>query len=498
MSTFAEYTHYDGLGLAELVRTKQVSPAELVEAAIERIEAVNPRLNAVIHAMYDQAREAVAQGVPDGPFVGVPCLLKDLLAACAGVPMRGGSRALEGFVPERDSELVRRYKAAGLVIVGKTNTPELGLAPVTEPQVFGPTHNPWDPSRSPAGSSGGSAAAVAARMVPLAGGSDGGGSIRMPASACSVFGLKPSRGRMPVGPERSEVWHGLVSEHMLTRSVRDCAAALDVAAGPEPGAPYLAPPPARPFLDEVGADPGSLRIAYSTQSLLGSQVDRDCVAGVEQTAALLTELGHTVEEAAPNLDRAEFMRAYLGTVSVDLATDLDELSALLGRKVADEVEPATRALALIGQTTRALDFEASLRTLHRVSRQVGGFFERYDLLLTPTMPRPPIKTGALSPNVVERTLLRAVGTLRAGSIMQRIGMVDQMAAKLFEFMSFTPLFNVTGQPAMSVPGVWNQDGLPIGMHFAARMAEEATLLRLAAQLEQARPWADRRPQVSAS
>ncbi|MBI3455692.1 MAG: amidase, partial [Candidatus Rokubacteria bacterium] len=293
MPTFPEYEAYDGLGLAELVRRKEVAPAELVEAAIERIERRNPRLNAVIHTLYEEARARATGPLPAGPFAGVPFLLKDLAAAYAGAPLRSGSRFLAGWRPDHHAELVRRFLAAGVIVLGKTNTPELGLLPITEPRLFGPTRNPWDPERSPGGSSGGSAAAVAARMVPMASGGDGGGSIRIPASCCGVFGLKPSRGRTPSGPDAAERWQGLVVEHVLTLSVRDSAAMLDATAGPDPGAWHQAPPPARPFLAEVGAPPGRLRIAWSAEPALPAPaVDPDCRAALEDAVRLLGDLGH--------------------------------------------------------------------------------------------------------------------------------------------------------------------------------------------------------------
>lgn len=496
-SLLSEYTSHDALGLAALVRDRQVAPSELVEAAIAAIAAVNPRLNAVVHPMYERARAVAAGPLPGGPFAGVPFLLKDLLAVIAGVPLSAGSRAVHGLVPDHDSELVERTRAAGLVFVGKTNTPELGLAPVTEPALFGPTANPWDLTRTPGGSSGGSAAAVAARMVPMAGGSDGGGSLRIPASACGVFGLKPTRGRNPAGPDRGELWNGLAAEHVITRSVRDSAAMLDATAGPDHGAPYHAPPPARPFLGEVGADPGRLRVAFTTRSLLGSHVDRDCVAGVEETARLLEDLGHQVEDAAPPVERVPFMRAFLTVISVQVTAELDEIAALRGRPVNGMVEPATRGLDMIGRCVTAAEHEAALRYLHRASRRIGAFFADHDVLLTPTLGQPPVRIGALQPRSVEQLALRVMDLLRAGPVMKRLRAVEWLAPRVFDFIGFTPVFNVTGQPAMSVPLAWSRDGLPIGMHFAARYGDEATLFRLAAQLERARPWADRRPPICA-
>ena len=465
MSGFSEYNEYDGLGLASLVRKGEVTPGELVEAAITRIEKLNPQINAVIHTMYDQARAAVARGLPDGPFTGVPFLLKDLLVAYAGEPLRAGSRFYRDFVPDHDSELVRRYKAAGLVTLAKTNLPEFGLLGITEPELFGPTNNPWDLTRSPGGSSGGSAAAVAAGMVPLAHGSDAGGSLRGPASWCGLFSLKPSRGRNPVGDFSPR----LIVNHVLTRSVRDGAAMLDATAGPEVGALYVAPPPARPFLDEVGADPGRLRIAFTTQPLFGDYVHEDCVAGLRATVSLLEDLGHDLVEASPAVDGPATAGAFLSFLAPLLKAEIEEAEALLGRKATpDDFEPATWAAALAGGEMSAPAFVHASRLLQRGARQFGRFFETCDAFLTPTLGIPPAKTGSLAGDV----------------------------ESLYKVVPFLPLLaNVSGQPTMSVPLYWNDAGLPIGMHFVGRYADEATLFRLAGQLERAQPWFHRTPPV---
>ncbi|ACY12729.1 amidase [Haliangium ochraceum] len=502
MSGFSEYTRYDGVGLGELVRAGEVQASELVEAAIAAIEAVDPQLNAVVHRFFDRARQAAqaaAQApLPKGPLAGVPVLAKDLLFLLEGLPMSAGSHAVHGFVAPRDSTLARRYRDAGMLILGRTNTPELGLSPVTEPALFGPTANPWDLGRSPGGSSGGSAAAVAARLVPIATGSDGGGSLRIPAAACGVFGFKPSRGRTPSGPERGDLWAGLAVEHVLTRSVRDSAAVLDLTAAPEPGAPYAAPTQTRPYLDEVTTAPGRLRIAFTAQPLVGSRVDADAAAAVESAARRLEELGHTVEEAAPDIDRAAFMRAYLSVVSVQIAAELDEVEAVVGRSVGHKVEPTTRAMQLFGRHLSAPEYEACVRHLHRVTRDIAGFFGERDVLLTPTLPGAAGVTGALQPTRSEHALLRAVHTLRAGSLLKHLRLIDLLAPRVFDLVGFTALFNATGQPAMSMPLHWNAAGLPVGVQFAARYGDEATLFRLAGQLEAACPWAQRRPPVCAS
>lgn len=496
MTDFPEYTNYDGLGLAELVRKRAVTPSELVEAAIQQIERLNPQVNAVIHKLYAQARAVAAGALPNGPFQGVPFLLKDLISALAGVPMCSGSRFYQGYVPGYDTELVKRYKAAGLVILGKTNTPEFGITPFTEPELFGPTRNPWDLTRVAGGSSGGSAAAVAAGMVPLAGGGDGGGSIRIPASCCGIFGFKPSRGRVPTGPEAGEYWQGFTVEHVLTRSVRDSAAMLDAIAGPDVGAPYYAPPPDRPFLTAVGEAPGKLRIAFTTKPFLGHHVHPECVRGVEATAKLLTDLGHQVEEAAPEFDGSLFAKAFFAMVCADIAAGMMEAEARMGRKASyRDFEPSTWVLHLMGKQLNAGEFVQAKHLLQRASRQIAQFFEAYDLLLTPTLAEPPVVTGSLQPKGSEALAIKTLGRLNAGMVLRAVNAIETTAEKVFDFAPYTPVFNVTGQPAMSVPLYWNAEGLPIGMHFVGRYADEATLFRVAGQLEQARPWFNQRPSV---
>ena len=496
--TFAEYEQYDALGLAELVRRGDVSPRELVATAIERIEAVNPRLNAVIHRLYDDAMKAVDAPIPDGPFAGVPFLLKDLLSMYAGAPIRSGSRILERFIAPYDSEIVRRYRKSGVIIVGKTNTPEFGLTPFTEPELFGPTRNPWDTTRTSGGSSGGAAVAVASGMVPMAGGGDGGGSIRIPASCCGIFGLKPTRGRTPTGPVEGELWEGAAIEHVLTRSVRDSAAMLDAISAPEAGSPYVTAPPARPFLEEVSTEPGRLRIAFTERPLLGDHMADDCKAALRDTVKLLESLGHTIVEASPPLDRDEFLRSFLLMVCGQAEADLRDAQAATGRKASpSNVEIATWGIALLGRSYSAGDISHARRVLERTARSVGRWFDGYeiDALLTPTLTTPPFVIGALQPPKHELVALAALGRLRAGVVLRAAGALEKAAKRVFDWIACPPLFNVTGQPAMSVPLAWNAAGLPIGMHFAGRWGDEATLLRLAGQLERAQPWFGRRPPV---
>lgn len=471
MGKLEELTWMDATAQAELVSKKEVTPVELVEAAIARIERLNSKLNAVVTPMFDLACEAAAGKLPDGPFRGVPFLLKDLMAAYAGVKMTLGSKILQNFVPDQDSELVVRLKKAGLIILGKTNTPEFGILPTTEPELFGPCRNPWNTERSTGGSSGGSSAAVASGMVPMAHANDGGGSIRIPASCCGLFGLMPTRARNPLGPLFGDCISGLVREHAVTRSVRDSAALLDATCGPDIGDPYWAPPPQRPFLQEVGADPGKLRIAFTTKAATGVETHSDCIDAVRETASLCSELGHEVEEVAPELDGEMITQAFVTLWSSGCASTLKLLNASK-----DQVEPLSWALFEMGSRYSAPDYLLALQTVQWVSRQLARFFRDYDVLLTPTLAEPPVPLGAFdSP---EDDPLR--GFRRAG-----------------EFVPFTGICNMSGQPAMSVPLYWNSEGLPIGSHFIGRFGDEATLFRLAAQLEQARPWVQRRPPVTA-
>jgi amidase len=471
-----EFASLDALALAELVRRQEVKPIELVEAAIERIERLNPILNAVVTPMFEQARAAAAGKLPEGPFTGVPFLIKDLGAMHRGVPMTMGAAAMRNFVPDHDSELVARMKRAGLIILGKTNTPEFGILPTTEPRLFGPTHNPWDLSRTTGGSSGGSAAAVAARLVPMAHGNDGGGSIRIPASCCGIFGLKPTRARNPLGPDFGDIFGGLVIDHAVTRSVRDSAALLDATAGPDVGDPYWAPPPARPFLREVDAKPERLRIAF-TIALPGVKVHADCVDAVHDAAELCLSLGHEVVEAAPLVNRELVARSFMVLWSAGFAWTIDGIGLATGRPMSpDQFEPLTWALYEMGRQQSASAYLLSLTFLQRVSRDIARFFLQYDVWLTPTLSEPPVPLGTFDspPENPMQGLHRAEA-----------------------FAPLTAICNFTGQPAMSVPLYWNTSGLPVGTHFIGRFGDEATLLRLAAQLESVRPWAGRRPAVSA-
>jgi amidase len=494
METFKEYDQYDGLGLAGLIRKKEISAEAVCETAIARIEALNPKLNAVVTPMYDHARAAIRRGLPDGPFRGVPFLLKDLLAAYAGVPLTNGSRAYQNHVPAQDSEMVTRFKRAGTVILGKTNTPELGLLGVTEPEFHGPTRNPWNTDHTPGGSSGGSAAAVAGGMVPLASGGDGGGSIRIPAACCGLFGLKTTRGRNPTGPEVGAVWQGAVIEHVITRSVRDSAAMLDAVQGPDIGPPFILPPPDRPYLEDMVQDPGRLKIAFTTRSPLHAPVHPECVKAVKETARLLETLGHDVEEASPEIDGPALAMSYLTMYFGEVAADIDALREILGRPARrDDLETVTWTLGLMGRTYSAAHFVKAMREWGKAGRIMGRFHQTYDLYLTPTLACPPVMIGELAPKPAETLALKVVNVLGLGRLVKLSGMMDKMAIKSLSETPFTQLANFTGQPAMSVPLHWTPNGLPCGSHFMGRFGDEGTLFRLARQLEQARPWFDRRP-----
>lgn len=473
MNIFEEYEAHDALGLAELVGKGDVTAEELLEAAITRVEKLNPALNAVVTKMYDQARAILAAGLPEGPLKGVPFLLKDLGIHYEGVPTSYGSRVFADFVPDHDSELVRRYRQAGLVIFGKTNTPEFGMTVSTEPRLFGPCRNPWNLERTSGGSSGGAAAAVASGMVPVAHASDGGGSIRIPASCCGLFGLKPTRGRISPGPDVGEGWAGMSINHVISRTVRDSAAFLDATAGPAPGDPYWAQPPIRPFLDEVGEDPGQLKIAFTTVPPTGFEIDPECLEAVFEAVKLCEELGHHVEEGIPAIDQESLGPAVVRIINASTLASLEARAGQLGRELSPEdVENVTWRAVENGKSISAVDYIGAVQTIHRTGREAARFFADYDILLSPVLLKPPISLGKLD--------------MMTGDIVQYI-------TELSSFFGFTSLFNVTGQPSMSVPLYWTGDNLPVGLQFAARYGEEGLLFRLAAQLEDARPWKDRRP-----
>jgi len=473
MSHLDAYESFDALGLAELVRNKEVTPRELLEAALARAERANPKLNALVIPMEEQARRAVAEGLPQGPFCGVPFLLKDLHLNTAGVRTTNACSLFADFVADTDSELVVRYRQAGLVAFAKTASPEFGNTCCTESRLFGETHNPWNLEHTPGGSSGGSAAAVAAGIVPMANASDGGGSIRIPASCTGLFGLKPSRGRTPMGPSVGEGWSGMSAVHCLSRSVRDSAALLDATAGPDLGAPYWAPPPERPWLAEVSRPPGRLRIALQTETFNEAPVHPDCVAAVQDAGRLCEALGHEVIPTRFQIEVDPFRRATGAIISANLRATLEDRAAALGRELReDDVEPTNWLLAMAASGQGSAEYARAVRRIHQVGRELATFLQDYDVLLSPTMALPPPKIGVLS--------------------LSNPDTQEQLEA-LMPAIGFTQLMNAAGNPAMSVPLFWNDAGLPIGVQFAARSADEALLFRLAGQLEQARPWFDRRP-----
>lgn len=473
MAAFADYHRYDATSLAQLIAGKQVKATEILDAALERVEKLNPKLNAVTHRMDDEARATLKRGVPQGPFSGVPFLLKDLYGYYKGHPVTFGSRFWKGYVPDHDITLVERYKAAGLVVIGRTNTPELGLTMTTEPVALGPCRNPWNPERSAGGSSGGSAAAVAARMVPMAHATDGGGSIRIPAANCGLVGLKPTRARNPAGPDVGEGWSGMATAHCVSISVRDCAALLDASHGPAPGDPYCAPPPARPFLKEAGAPAGSLRIGLVTAGPDSAKPHKDCVAAAHDVAKLCEELGHRVEDTEFNYDKASFQETIWIVIAANVANALTLRGKALGREAGpNDVEPLTLAAAKRGRETPSREYARALQVMHGFGRQVAAMFEKFDVLLSPVLANPPLPLGRCS--------------------MQNPD-VDTYAKELADELPFTPIYNVSGCPAISLPLFWNKDKLPVGVQFGAGFGNEAVLLRLAAQLEQARPWMDRKP-----
>jgi amidase len=470
MSGFEEYRDYDGLGLAALVRSEEVSPGELLDAAIARTEAVNGELNAVVHRHYEAARAAIAQGLPEGPFTGVPFLLKDLYAALAGTTTTNGSGMFGQEAAQANTTLVERYRQAGLVIFGKTNSPELGLMPVTEPKRYGPSRNPWDTQRTPGGSSGGASSAVAAGIVPLAHASDGGGSIRIPASCTGLVGLKPSRGRTPSGPLKAEGWGGQSISHVVSRTVRDSAAMLDATAGSEVGEAYAAPAHSGSFLDCVARAPGSLRIAVSREKWGRGQYQPEVLAGLERTISLLQDLGHQVEEARPEYDAEATASALFTVISANTALAVRQQAAQLGCTIAQlDMEEGTRFTAQLGDSVSGADYVQAIQTNQLAGRILGDFHDRYDVILAPTLASEPVPVGHIGEAAP-----------------------DEYAERLFAFMGDTGLYNQTGQPSVSLPLHWSSNNLPVGMMFTAAYGNDGLLLQLSGQLELACPWAERR------
>ena len=474
MAAFAEYTDYDAIGLAELIKSSAVSRREVFDAACAQIEHYNPDVNAVVFDSIEEAEARLERGPAEGPLAGVPFLLKASAVYCQGTPTTAASRFIARKPADHDSHFVTACRAAGLAILGKTNLPEFGLNATTEPMLYGATRNPWDTGRTAGGSSGGAGAAVACHMVPMAHGTDGAGSIRIPASANGVFGFKPTRGRTPCGPHAGELWSGLACNHVLTRSVRDSATMLDICHGPWPGDPYSAPTPERPFLDEIGRPPDRLRIGFSAETPHGADTHPDCVAAVEEAAELCSSLGHEVIEATLPFDMEAAVAALRVIWGSHVSLTIRVHNALLDRPqdYRAGLEAVTAALAAEAESHGDTDHAAAVAHVHKVGRDLAAAFELFDVFLSPTLSRPPWPLG--TPSMMSADL-------------------DRYLEELFDLCAFTPQFNMSGQPAMSVPLHWSADGLPVGVQFAARFGEDATLFRLAGELETARPWADRRP-----
>src|ERR1700758_5569395 len=469
---FEEYRKLDAISLAGLITKRQVSAEEVVEAAITRAEQVNPAINAIVHKQYEQARKAVAAGLLDGPLKGVPYLIKDLGFFETGEPATFGSSLFKDFVADHDTAYVTRCKKAGLVFIGRSASPEFGLNPNTEPRLYGSCHNPWKLGYSAGGSSGGAAAAVSAGILPVAHATDGGGSIRIPAAQCGLFGLKPSRGRVSMAPDAGEGWGGLSAGHVVSRSVPDSALMLDCTAGLEPGDPYAAPASELPFAQSIQRPPRKLTIALMLKDHRGVKLHPECLEAVQRAAKLCTSLGHVVEEAAPNLDMVALRPMNARISAANTARSCNVRWNALGREPnSDDVEAVTWAVYQRGLKVSGVEYIEAIAAAHTAGRKMGRFLTDYDVILSTTLAGPPPKLGYFDQN----------------------GDVQTFTERVTEYLSVTPLHNATGTPAMSMPLHWSSDGLPIGVHFAGRYGEEATLLALAAQLETPQPWFDRVP-----
>jgi len=463
-----EYANYDGLGLAALVSKGEIKPIELVDEAIARAEALNPKLNAIVFKDYDRARALSRSGAPKGSFTGVPFLLKDIFALAKGIPTRQASRFMPAIPSDHDSLLTKRFKTAGLIALGKTNVPEFGLVPTTESRLYGPDHNPWNLARSPGGSSGGSAAAVAAGIVPLAHANDGGGSIRIPASCCGLVGLKPSRGRISFAPDMAEVVDGLATDLVVSRSVRDTAAILDAVGGSIQGDPYWSPPAPASYLAAIAQKPKTLRIAFSLRKLDDKALHPDCVAAVQHAAKLCERLGHSVEEATPHLDQEMLIPAFMALWGANLAAGIDMISRLTGEQPVEQLfEGLTWGMYLAGKSVSASDYLLAKAAMNIASREAAKFHETYDVWISATLGLPPVPLGTFDMN--EKDPMKSF-------------------APLIDYVPFTVMQNVTGQPAINLPLFWNAQDLPIGVQVVGRLGDEETLLQLAAQLENAAPW----------
>ncbi|RFU70933.1 amidase [Peribacillus saganii] len=486
------YKEYDGLGLAELIKSKQVKPIEVLQEAIKQIEKQNPSLNAVINKMYDHAENSLGSINYDSPFAAVPMLLKDITQEIAGEKITSGSKSLQGYTAKDDSAYVAKARETGVVFVGQTNVPEFALMGTTEPAFYGPTRNPWNMNHTPGGSSGGSAAAVASGMVPIAGANDGGGSIRIPAAYCGLFGIKPSRGRTPAGPIFGRHWQGASVDHVLTRTVRDSAAMLDELHGYEKAAAFHARSFEGTYLKICQAPlERKLKIAYTIASPIGTKVDAECKLAVNKAAALLESLGHFVEEKEAPVDGSKIAKSYLTMYFGEVAATLASLESVLGRKAKmTDVEPTTWLLGLLGKVSSAEEFVLAIREWDKAAIAMEAFHETYDLYLTPATACPPAIIGELEPSSSEKFLIKTVGSLGLGSLLKKSGIIDQIAENSLKRTPFTQLANLTGQPAMSVPLHLTPDGLPIGVQLIAGRGGEDLLFQLAGQLEQTESWLD--------
>lgn len=489
--TFEEYRKYDALGLAQLIKNKQVTPAELLSIAIKRADEVNPKTNGVVTKLYDYAEQQLSKADLNAPFGGVPYLIKDLGPQLKGTRYTAASRLLKDYVSEENSEVTNRMQKAGLVIFGKTNTSEFGLNPYVENELFGATHNPWNLNHTTGGSSGGSGASVAAGVVPMASANDGGGSIRIPASCNGLFGLKPTRGRVPLGPHAAELWSGAVCEGVVSRSVRDSAVYYDCVQGHMHGDPYVIQSPEMPYAEEIKSAPRKLKIGYSYQMPIGFDInpDPENIKAIEHTIKLLRNLGHEVVEVDLPFNKTLLTERLYMLVMGELAATLDYIGELRGQKVNyKEVEPNTWLLYKLGKTFTAGEFALSHLKWNETGRKVGEFHQEYDLLLTPTLGTKPFKIGALQTSKAEDTALRVMNSLGISQMVKYTGLIEKTATKIFGWIPYAPLANLTGQPSATIPMWWSSDNLPVGVMFTAPMNDEATIFRLAAQLEQAEPW----------
>lgn len=485
-----DYKSYDGLGLADLIKKKEIQPKEVLAVAIKTIERHNPKLNAVINTFYEKAEQQAENLSLDGTFAGVPMLLKDIAQEIEGEKITSGSKAYQNFRAKTDSYYVKLVRKTGALLVGQTNVPEFALMGITEPKYYGPTRNPWNLEHTPGGSSGGSAAAVASGMVPIAGANDGGGSIRIPGSYCGLFGMKPTRGRTPVGPANGRLWQGASVDHILSRSVRDSAAMLDEIKVYEKAAAFHAPPFDGSYLELVHTAPAKkLTVAFSVNSPLGTEVHGECKEAVYKAARLLESLGHNVVEMDAPVDGRKLLKSYLTMYFGEVAATLASLEDVLGRKAAmSDVEPPTWILGLVGRATSAEEIVLGIKEWDKAAIAMEQFHEKYDLFLTPTTAFPPAKIGELEPSSSEQMAMKIAGKLSLGGVMKKVGVVEQVAENNLKRTPFTQLANLTGQPAMTLPLHLTPDGLPVGAQFVAARGSEDLLFSLAGQLEQTDAW----------